>query len=74
MEKLSTKNKYPWYDSQWLHAYVQAKKIIKKYRPEQFEEFIDRMDVLKTREDFRINKQDKIFDLETQEKAREVIF
>lgn len=50
------KNNYPWYDSQWLNAYVQAKKLIKQHQPALLNEFVNTMDVLKTRSDFQVKK------------------
>lgn len=74
MEILSTKNNYPWYDSQWLNVYVQAKELIKHHYPSALlEEFVTTMDVLKTRTDFQVVKQERVFDEKILVETRKLI-
>jgi len=66
------KNNYPWYDSQWLNSYVQAKKLIKQHYPALLEEFIQTMDVFKTRPDFQVKKLSNILDEVTLQEIKEL--
>jgi len=59
------KNNYPWYDSNWLNSYVQAKQIIKENYPSLLNNFIESTDVLKVRQDFQAIKYEHTFDRET---------
>jgi hypothetical protein len=45
-------NRLPWYDNYWHSSYINAKKFIANYHPEKLEEFIKKLDVLKTNECF----------------------
>ena len=56
------KNPYPWYDSLWLGAFVNAKRIVKLYYPKKLKEFIGAFDPLKTRPDFQVQKYDSVLE------------
>lgn len=64
---------YPWYDSDWLNSYVQAKEIIKKHNPSMLEDFISKTDILKTRSDFDIIKKADFFDTSAYKNIQNVI-
>ena len=67
------KNNYPWYDSQWLSSYVQAKKIINQHQPALFDKFVNTMDVLKTRTEFQVIKMKNLIDESTLQEIKELI-
>ena len=67
------KNNYPWYDSQWLNSYVQAKSIIKQHNPALLEEFVNTTNLLRTRSDFQVTKLPNVFNEVTLAETRELI-
>ncbi|MCJ7670533.1 MAG: hypothetical protein MUP67_00585 [Acidimicrobiia bacterium] len=64
---------YPWYDSQWLNAYVAAKALIGQIRPKQLPEFVERFEVLRTRPDFEVVEFGRVFDERVMEQIRGVV-
>lgn len=46
----------PWYDSQWLSCYHQAKHIVELYYPDRLKEFEQSFDILRTDLDFTARK------------------
>jgi len=65
-------NDYPWYDSLWLSAYTKAKDLLEKYHPDRLADFVDAMDVLKTRSNFEAVKLDGIFDDSTIKEIKNI--
>jgi hypothetical protein len=64
--------RYPWYDSQWLNAYVAAKQLIGQIRPEQPPEFVERFEVLRTRPR-EVVEFHRVFDAAVMERIRRVV-
>ena len=58
---------FPWYDSDWLSAYVRAKRLIQSDYPHKYLEFVDTLQPLRTRLDFQTIAIDNLFDRETFE-------
>ena len=50
----------PWYDSNWLSCYHQAREIVESYYPQRLKEFEQAFDILRTDQSF---KEKKISDL-----------
>ena len=48
--------KFPWYDSQWLQAYVNTKNYLKDKQPEILEKFESDMKIFKTPKSFEAKK------------------
>jgi hypothetical protein len=67
------KNPYPWYDSQWLCSYVQAKEIIKQHRPALLQEFIQTLSVFETQSDFQVEKLNNPLKEQTLEEISRLI-
>lgn len=44
----------PWYDSQWLSSYLEARHIVQGHHPERLAEFTGAIDVFRTRPDFEV--------------------
>jgi hypothetical protein len=64
---------FPWYDSHWLAAYLNAKEIIKKYNPKKLREFEEAIEPLKTREDFEVIDVPDVLDTEVIENLKSYI-
>jgi len=47
---------FPWYDSEWLSAYVKCKTQITNTHPEKLQHFVETLDVFKTPINFRATK------------------
>jgi len=45
---------YPWYDSDWLSKYEEAKAIIRSVRPDALPAFVDSFRISHTRADFKV--------------------
>jgi len=65
-------HRYPWYDSGWLHNYVNAKAIIQAAKPDALVSFVEAFRVLRTRPDFKIQQFDRILDIDTIDEVRRV--
>jgi hypothetical protein len=61
---------YPWYDSQWLAKYTEAKATLHGTRPQLAREFETALLPLRTRPDFRVVRLDRIFDAITLDEIR----
>ena len=64
---------FPWYDSDWLSAYVRAKRLIQSDYPHKYSEFVDTLQPLRTRLDFQTIAIDDLFDRETFGRIEESI-
>ena len=53
---------FPWYDSNWLAQYTEARAIIRKVKPQALSSFTAAFHVLHTREDFEVQLIDQVFD------------
>ena len=61
-----SEKEYPWYDSIWLSAYVNAKEVIGNLYPDRLSEFVDAMDVFRTNPDFEAVELDHLFETITR--------
>ena len=66
-------DRFPWYDSSWLGAYVDAKSHIALRHPGRLNEFVDAFRPLTTRPDFSVQKIPRVFDEPVMAKIREAI-
>lgn len=66
-------DRFPWYDSNWLGAYVDAKRYIAHRHPGHLESFVATFDKLRTRPDFEVKRIGKVFDEATMAKIKETI-
>jgi len=64
---------FPWYDSLWLGAYVQAKNILSEYHPEKLDDFISAMRAFKTDPTFREVAVNSILSNKTLMQVRSII-
>lgn len=64
---------FPWYDSQWLTRYVEAKAIIRAARPEAVESFVSAFGILWTRPDFEARLFERLFDDATLARIRRAV-
>ena len=53
---------FPWYDSQWLSAYANARRILREARPSMLQEFERAMDKFRTPADFQVRLFERVFD------------
>ncbi len=67
------KHIFPWYDSNWLCAYVLAKQSLQHSYPHEYKNFVAAMEPLRTRADFETIKIDRMFDTTTMSEIRDLI-
>jgi len=63
---------YPWYDSVWLNAYQQARRILREVAPARLPDFEAAIRVFRTREDYRVPSFDALFDAATLDEIRHI--
>ncbi len=63
---------YPWYDSEWLSKYVEAKATIRAVKPDALAGFVDAFRILHTRPDFQVKLLEQPFDTATLGEIRRV--
>ena len=63
---------YPWYDSDWLSKYEEAKAIIRSVRPDALPAFVDSFRISHTRADFKVKFLEQPFDEATLAEIRRV--
>lgn len=64
---------FPWYDSVWLHRYVQACELVARHHPERLAEFKEAMRVFETRPSFEVQKLARVFDDATMAEIRATV-
>lgn len=53
-QRRESKSRFPWYDSLWLHRYLNAKDFIAHHHSSRLVEFVGAFDRLRTRADFAV--------------------
>jgi hypothetical protein len=71
--RASAKGRFPWYDSNWLASYVEAKAIVAHHNPGQLSEFIAAFNPLRTQPDFETRKLAGVFGDAAMADIRETI-
>ncbi|MEP4147157.1 MAG: hypothetical protein ABJL54_08030 [Halioglobus sp.] len=64
---------YPWYDSNWLNAFVKAKKIIEEECPADLPFFLEAMEQLNAPLDFRTQKITQVLDQKDFRQIKDII-
>ena len=64
---------FPWYDSLWLSAYVEAKAIILRECPHKLDEFEGAMNSLRAPHDFHVRELGKALDASTLAHVKKII-
>ena len=64
---------FPWYDSDWLSSYTDAKAFLTRNEPEKLDEFIEVFEALKTPSDFEVVKIPHLFDPTVVEAIKEQV-
>lgn len=67
------KHLFPWYDSNWLSAYVLAKQLLQQSHPQEYAKFVEAMEPLRTRANFEAIKIARLFDTTTMSEIRDLI-
>lgn len=64
---------FPWYDSRWLQAYVEAKTIIRRVRPEAIVEFESAMKTLQAPSTFQVRHLKDVLDEPVIKRIKQII-
>jgi hypothetical protein len=73
LSRPANSRRYPWYDSNWLSAYSEAKDILRQTRPDVLPRFEEACRIFRTPTDFSVRHLDKAFDVQMLDEIRQIV-
>jgi hypothetical protein len=67
------RQRYPWYDCNWLRKYSAAKELVAHLRPERLSSFVEALEPLRTRGNFSTQELRSTFDATRLREIRDVV-
>jgi hypothetical protein len=64
---------FPWYDSNWLQSYTNARQLIAVVAPKKLADFERAMQVFHTDPAFQVKQLDAVFDAQTLDEIRQIV-